>query len=183
MSLQGLYTASATPVLPTGCTTRQGLAFSSSRKHDSCSRHIYTRLLRGIFLLPSPLKGHAAEHTVFTVQHMWEITPQLTRDQLGAVRRTGELAVPWLQEGTSHTTTHTSTYSSAWQQCQTTTPTAGPDTSKATKPGPRHQAGLQMTCYLQKKEGLKKVCVKGNPWQTSLSSFAPSQHSSISPLA
>lgn len=73
MSLQGLYTASATPVLRTGCTTRQGLAFSSSRKHDSCSQHIYTRLLRGIFLLPSPLKGHAAKHTVFMVQHMWEI--------------------------------------------------------------------------------------------------------------
>lgn len=39
-----LYTASATPVLPTGYTTRQGLASSSSRMHDSCPCHIYTRL-------------------------------------------------------------------------------------------------------------------------------------------
>lgn len=149
-----LYTASATPVLPTGYTTRQGLASSSSRMHDSCSCHIYTRLQRSIFLLPS--QGHAAEHTVFMVQHIRQITgqvqhpatPQLTWHQLGAVWWTGNLVIPWLWEVTYHTTTHTSTYNSAWEQDQITTPTAGPDTS-------RYQAGLQMTCHPPKREGSK----------------------------
>lgn len=52
-----LYKALATAVLPTGCTTSQGPASSSSRMHDSCSCHIYLGLQRGIFLLPCPLKA------------------------------------------------------------------------------------------------------------------------------
>lgn len=122
---------------------------------------------RSIFLLPS--QGHAAEHTVFMVQHIWQITgqvqhptmPQLTQHQLGAVWWTGNLVIPWLWEVTYHTTTHTSTYNSAWEQDQITTPTAGPDTS-------RYQAGLQMTSIPQKGEVWNKFVSKRThdryPW-------------------
>lgn len=46
---------------------------------------------------------------------------------------------------------------------QTTTPTAGPDTSKATKPDPRHQACLQMTCYPPIKGRLEKSSCQKPP--------------------
>lgn len=112
-SLQGLHAASATPVLPTGSTTRQGLAFT----HDTCPRHI-TRVQRGIFYLPFPFNGHAAQHTVFMVQNTWDTTtviwhpatpPQFTQDHPGAVQMhqwTRELAIPWLWEGMYHHHTH-----------------------------------------------------------------------------
>lgn len=137
--------------------------------------HLYQAAERHLPLAFS-CQGHAAKHTVFMVQHIWEITgrvqhpatPQLTWDRLGAVWWTGELVIPWLWEDTYQNTTHISTYSSPSEQDQTTTPTAGPDTSKATKPGPRHQACLWMTCHPPKREGWNKFVPKRmhdrHPW-------------------
>lgn len=149
MSLQGLYTASATPVLPTGCTTRQGLAFFSSRKHDSCSRHIYTRLLRGIFLLPSPLKGHAAEHTVFMVQHMWEIRgwvhPPAHMGPAGSCPMDRRAGHPMATRG--HIPYHHAHIN--LQLSLAAVPNHNTHSwarhLQSHQPGPRHQAGLQMT--------------------------------------
>lgn len=165
-----LYTASATPVLPTCCTTRQGPASSSSRMHDSCSCHICTRLQRGIFLLPSPLKAMQ-----LNTHSSWSNTCERSQDESSTQpppAHTGPAGCCLMDRRAGHpmaTTMHTPTYSSAWEQDQTTTPTAGPDTSKATKPGPRHQAGLQNDLPFPKYGRLKKIFVSKrthnrHPW-------------------
>lgn len=47
-----------------------------------------------------------------------------------------------------------------WECYQTASPRAGPDSTKTTKPGPRHQVRLQMTCYLKKGKAGKKPVSK-----------------------
>lgn len=166
-SLQGLHAASATAVLPTGSTTGQGLAFT----HDTCSRHI-TRVQRGIFYLPFPFNGHAAQHTVFVVQNTWETTtliwhpatppPIHTRpprccSNASVDKRAGHPVAMGGYVPPSHTQTKQPT-AHFWEHYQTASPRAGPDRAKAIKPSPSHQAGLQMTCHPKKgKAGKKSV--------------------------
>ena len=52
------------------------------------------------------------------------------------------------------------TYSSVWEHYQTASPRAGPDSTKATKPSPSHQAGLQITCHPKKAKARKKSASK-----------------------
>lgn len=145
-SLQGLHTASATPGKglpspPLGCMTPAHTTSIPSCREASSSHPLLSKAMQP------------------NTQFLWSKTnerPQpssCTQPPPSSHRTTQVLfkCIDGQDSGPSHgygrvrtTITHAdqATYSSVWECYQTASPRAGPDSTKATKPGPSHQAGL-----------------------------------------
>lgn len=160
-----LYTASATPVLPTCCTTRQGPASSSSRMHDSCSCHICTRLQRGTFLLPSPLKAMQ-----LNTHSSWSNTCERSQDESSTQpppAHTGPAGCCLMDRRAGHpmaTTMHThQPTAQPGSRTKPQHPQLAQTPPKPPNPVPDIRQVCKMTCHSQNMEGLKKFLCQREP--------------------